>query len=614
MINNRIIKQVYQNFRCNFKAVILFEMIYKLLALLIIVPFNYFVLQGYMDQVGLQYINHTNILEFIFSLSGLLSIVCILVISFIAIFIEIAVLIYIADKGHKGQKAHLLEGMIHCIRILPKKISKYHVVIVLMIGIIGPLTGLGLYNAMIKQIVVPDFIQEALFKSWQGKIVFTVSMIALCMILVRWILALPIFITKDVTLAEAFKESIGIYKESKYKLIGAILLWGTGIWLLRVTIILVYIGIGTVTLMFLKPFEIMGTVFVVLYLLLFLAGKSIISLIMLPLFIIFLIEIYNGYSHQAVIERVVRCEEHYKESRIYHLLVHYKKTATQIVLTLFITLVIGTAVAIVGDSVINKKIDVTAHRGSSIKAPENSISAVRLAIEEQADYVEIDVMLTKDEEVVLFHDTTLKRISGSDEKIKDMTLEQVKKVDNGSYFSSVYKGETIPTLKEVLQLAKGKVKLNIELKPVGNGDLLAEKVAQIIKSYGMEEEVVVSSLDYKCIEAFINQEINVRTGYIVSLGVGHFSQLPVDFISVEYGLLTEELVYDMHLWGKEVHVWTINDPEKVRDVARLRVDNIITDSVEMVKDEVNKLKSKKEINKFTLFYYSVFLFNRYLEI
>ena len=272
------------------------------------------------------------------------------------------------------------------------------------------------------------------------------------------------------------------------------------------------------------------------------------------------------------------------------------------------------AFTVITDNITNKKINVTAHRGSSRRAPENSLSAIQLAIEEQADYVEIDVMLTKDKEVVLFHDSNLKRISGSNQSIKNMTLEEVKEVDNGSYFDKAYAEEQIPTLQEALEQGKGKIRFNIELKAVGDEADLAQRVAEIVKHYEMQDEVVISSLNYEALQQFRTYAPLTKIGYILSLGLGDFTCLNVDFISVEYGLLTKELVHAMSALEKEVHVWTINDQIKVRDVARLRVDNIITDSVDMVNEQLRSLTSIEDIDSLTWFYNCVFTFNRYLQI
>ena len=110
---------------------------------------------------------------------------------------------------------------------------------------------------------------------------------------------------------------------------------------------------------------------------------------------------------------------------------------------------------------------ITAHRGSSLAAPENTLSAVQAAIDDLADSVEIDVQLSRDGVVVLGHDASLKRVAGVNRPISALNWDELQKLDVGAWFSGDFAGERIPALEEVLELCKGKINLTIELKNVG---------------------------------------------------------------------------------------------------------------------------------------------------
>ncbi|MGL5675005.1 MAG: glycerophosphoryl diester phosphodiesterase membrane domain-containing protein [Cellulosilyticaceae bacterium] len=529
----------FKNFKWNSKRMVLFSIIYKMLALFVIIPLNYLLLNYYMQQAGIGQMTNTEMLKFLLTIPGIIGILCIVAISFIAIFIEMAVLIYMAKKTHEQQQVSLLEGAINGIRIIPKKISRYHIRMVLMAAIIGPLTGLGLSSAMIKELVVPSFIKFAVCKTWQGTAVFTLLMLGLCILLVRWLLALPIFIIEEVTLKEAFKKSIQRYKTIKYKLITAVVFWGLLMVVLQGIAFVTYIAIGTVGITLLTPWPMVAGGFINLYSTLFVIGKTVFGLVMLPMFISFLVEIYYVYGHQGASQRIFK---------------------------------------------------------------------------PVANYAEIDVMLTKDGKVVLFHDSNLKRLAGDPRTIKEMTLEEVQKVDIGTSFSPEYAGERIPTLEEALMVAKNRIKLNIEMKPTGDSWELAVEVGRLIEAHGMEQQVVVSSLNYEAVKAFKEYLPVTRAGYILSLGFGDFTNIDADFIAVEYGLLTKGLTQAMNKMGREVHVWTINDPIRVRDVARLGVDNIITDSVEMVQATLDTVAYDNVDSPYHRFYYITYLLQRYFKI
>ncbi len=221
---------------------------------------------------------------------------------------------------------------------------------------------------------------------------------------------------------------------------------------------------------------------------------------------------------------------------------------------------------------------ITAHRGSSSGAPENTMAALEKAVEEMADRAEIDVQETADGVIVLCHDTSLKRVAGVNKKVSDLTLEQIKKLDVGSWFSSEYQGEQIPTLEEVMEYAKGKIDLNIEIKNLGNSSGLPEKVIELVEKHEMQEQCVITSTNrfyLKRVKA-VNPEI--RTGYIISAAYGNFySDEFIDLISIRSSFVTERMIESAHEAGKAVHAWTVNGKVEMERLKQLGVDDMITD-------------------------------------
>lgn len=221
---------------------------------------------------------------------------------------------------------------------------------------------------------------------------------------------------------------------------------------------------------------------------------------------------------------------------------------------------------------------ITAHRGSSKTAPENTMAAVEAAVEELADYAEIDVQMTSDGVVVLGHDGTLKRVAGVNRAISSMTYEELEKLDVGGWFSREYAGERTPTLDEVMDFCKGKISLNIEIKNVGKDSGLPEKVVELIREYGMEEQCVVTSTSLNYLKLVKGLAPELRTGYIILAAYGNFySNEAVDFISIRSSFVNETLVENVHAQGKAVHAWTVNTKSEMERLRMLGVDNVITD-------------------------------------
>lgn len=225
------------------------------------------------------------------------------------------------------------------------------------------------------------------------------------------------------------------------------------------------------------------------------------------------------------------------------------------------------------------KIQVTSHRGFSHDVPENTLPAIEKAIEEQADYVEVDVRVTKDGELVILHDNNLKRTTGLNKKIWDVTYAEIMNLDAGVWLSKEYVGTKIPTLREVLELSKGKVMLNLDLKYRNEEEELAQKVVALINEYEMEWQCVVTSTSLKCLEKIKEVDPEVRTGFITyQIYSTLYENEAVDFFSMKYNLVSKGVVREVHKNGKEIHVWTVNSKTEFERLERIGVDNIITDN------------------------------------
>jgi len=226
---------------------------------------------------------------------------------------------------------------------------------------------------------------------------------------------------------------------------------------------------------------------------------------------------------------------------------------------------------------LERNIAVTAHRGSSMDAPENTLSAVRKAISDGADYAEIDVQTTSDGVVVLMHDGDLMRIASVDRKVSEITFDELIKIDIGSWFSPAFRNERIAKLTEVIDAVKNHIKLNIELKYNRPDPALAEKVVRIIREKSFTAECLVSSLDYQALVAVKRMAPEIKTGFIVSYSIGKLDRTETDALSVNAAQATADLVKRSHRFKKEVHVWTVNDLHNALSMIEIGVDNIITD-------------------------------------
>lgn len=229
---------------------------------------------------------------------------------------------------------------------------------------------------------------------------------------------------------------------------------------------------------------------------------------------------------------------------------------------------------------------VTFHRGDCTVAPENTLPAFRSAILKGGDRIELDVQMTSDGVVVVTHDSNLKRCTGKNANVYDLTYAEVAQLDAGRWFSSRFADTRIPTLEQVLQLCRGRIGLNVEIKPSAATPALEAETVRLLREYGFDSSnCVITSQSYETLHKVKALAPEYPTGYILALGVGNYYDLPdADFFSVETTFITSGMVNAVHLRGKTVSAWTIDREKVATHMLELGVDDLITDKPDMVQD------------------------------
>lgn len=222
-----------------------------------------------------------------------------------------------------------------------------------------------------------------------------------------------------------------------------------------------------------------------------------------------------------------------------------------------------------------------AHRGFSGKAPENTLTAIRMAIDlPYVHWMEIDVQLSKDGVPVVIHDFTLDRTTNGHGKVKDMNWELLRRLDAGSWKGRSFRGERIPSLEEVLSLASGRLHLNIELKTSGNMYPDLEKtVMELISSKGMREDVILTSFDSGALQRIKAIDPCFRTGLIFDSNIGNLPgrlhELDCSLLSISFTRLNPGLAKQLAERGVTIMAWTVNKGKEMRRLADMHSDIMI---------------------------------------
>jgi glycerophosphoryl diester phosphodiesterase len=224
------------------------------------------------------------------------------------------------------------------------------------------------------------------------------------------------------------------------------------------------------------------------------------------------------------------------------------------------------------------QVEIIAHRGASVFAPENTMAAVERALQDGTDWVEIDVQEAADGRIVVAHDRDLMKVAGSPLRIGTSSFEQLSDVDIGSWFSPEFSDQRLPLLEDVLERARGRAGVIVELKYYGTERALEQGVVEVVERLGVEGQVMFMSLKLDGALALKRLRPDWTVGLLSAVSVGDLTrQTDVDFLAVNSGLATLPFIRRARGSGLDVFVWTVNDPVQMSVLISKGAAGLITD-------------------------------------
>jgi len=236
-------------------------------------------------------------------------------------------------------------------------------------------------------------------------------------------------------------------------------------------------------------------------------------------------------------------------------------------------------------------VEIIGHRGASYEAPENTLAAVNLAWQNNADAVETDVFLTKDDRIIAIHDETTKRYGGPDRKIAQQTLAELRRLDVGAWKNPRWEGERIPTLSEVLQTIPKQKRLFIEIKC---GPEIIPELQRVLDAADRKpNQLALIGFSYKTMQAVKRQLPHLSVFWVVKLEKKMWSKTWQPSIEALIRKSQSAKLHGLHLnntpaidhdyvakvkqAGLELYVWTVNDPKEAARLKAAGIDGITTD-------------------------------------
>ena len=578
----------------HWKPLILFEILWKLVTLLVIAPACAGLIQLAIHLAKLKYLTTSNLLQFLRSPWTILLLAVLLLLAALYTLFEIAA-VCTCFRQSRFQKVRTTLGRM--VRSGLQSVLHFFrgggPFLVLHLLVLIPLMQFSATSGIFTAMGIPDFLAYYMTKKEFLLPIYVAAIILCCLLSVRWVFSSVLFTQNQCSYRSARATSVQLVRGRFWQTFFSVLVWNccyfaallVFLCIITVVVLMVIRATGSNDLIMSQAMRIL---------------KLLIQIVLWS-FSFFATPICMAHLTALLEKRCVQMPEVVLPEPVplSRSAKPFRRSTAVLTACCFTVAALGLNLSYVY-SVFTGKANfrlalfqnptVMAHRGLSADAPENTLYAFSDAISVGADFIELDVQQTRDGVLVVMHDSNLKRTTGVNKDIWDVDYADIQNLDAGSWFDPAYANARIPTLEETLQFVDKRAKLNIEIKPTKHGsDTLEQDVAELITRYQYTDACYVTSFSYGSLKKVKEANPEIRTGYLMSVAYGQFYSLKyADAFSLNKVFVTSQVVNAAHQQGKQIFAWTVNSMSEVRSLCNLHVDSIITDDPVMVQNVISR--------------------------
>lgn len=578
----------------HWKPLILFEILWKLVTLLVIAPACAGLIQLAIHLAKLKYLTTSNLLQFLRSPWTILLLAVLLLLAALYTLFEIAA-VCTCFRQSRFQKVRTTLGRM--VRSGLQSVLHFFrgggPFLVLHLLVLIPLIQFSATSGIFTAMGIPDFLAYYMTKKEFLLPIYVAAIILCCLLSVRWVFSSVLFTQNQCSYRSARATSVQLVRGRFWQTFFSVLVWNccyfaallVFLCMITVVVLMVIRATGSNDLIMSQAMRIL---------------KLLIQIVLWS-FSFFATPICMAHLTALLEKRCVQMPEVVLPEPIplSRSAKPFRRSTAVLTACCFTVAALGLNLSYVY-SVFTGKANfrlalfqnptVMAHRGLSADAPENTLYAFSDAISAGADFIELDVQQTRDGVLVVMHDSNLKRTTGVNKNIWDVDYADIQNLDAGSWFDPAYANARIPTLEETLQFVDKRARLNIEIKPTKHGsDTLEQDVAELITRYQYTDACYVTSFSYGSLKKVKEVNPEIRTGYLMSVAYGQFYSLKyADAFSLNKVFVTSQVVNAAHQQGKQIFAWTVNSMSEVRSLCNLHVDSIITDDPVMVQNVISR--------------------------
>lgn len=590
-------------------ALLLYEIIYRFLCFSIFRPLLSGILQSALNISGLDMVFNGDIASVYTNPSGIIGTIILCILAALLTYFEFASMILMIFYRYGGNPLSLPDSMKMALTTFKSLRSPGFIgFIIYTLGLL-PLIGFGMAPSIRPSGDIPNFISGELYKSVLGSVLMVIFYVIMYLLFFCAIFILPSMILRRNKFGRAFRMSLSLIINMKLRdalpVILLFILWCV-LFAYPGIVPTYYAGISDSSFA-----EILGNFFfswkgILHYLLV--EGLQIVLRILLFTFLVALYRQAGGKvslnekAMPGIDEKLKKTQK--VASRIYGVfrtlarktaawiqsLAIYQKHKKPIWIFLCILIFLGIFGILYNQPNTYDQV-VVGHRGSQAGV-ENTLTAVKGAVDAGADYAEVDILLSKDNVPMVIHDDDLKRLTGENLKVYDLTASQLSKLT----LNQDGKKGTISTLDKVIDYSRGKINLLIELKLHGKEKAdIVKQVTKVIEENHFQKNCQIMSLEYDLVEKLKTSYPEYITGYCVYGNLGNaklnaLRSLNVDFLVIEESMASQSFISQCNKAWLPVYVWTVNEKQSMESCLKMGASGIITDKPETARKVMNQFK------------------------
>lgn len=574
-------------FKQNIKEVMLFNLFCSIITVVVTTTMKNLLMRAMMNVSGQTYIVPVNLKTvFTHPMSLIMGITFAVVVMFFSLF-QIAGLLHFFSMAQVGRNTNLASMCMAGFRACRKALHPKNWLIIVFVMVLFPLIKVMPLSGSTVKLILPGFVNQTIDSTRLLFILYNVIYVILLLLLTVYVFAINTFVMQDMSFIKACRRSRKLVSGHFIEVI---------LFMALLTLILNFLINSASSIISVNVKEFLAFI-------MRRRGNIVSKSEDVGTYTYVLRQIMRSYFSPAVnnaaltvlffkyIEakgELVTLSRDVFKAKKYSKKVSIGFIAGLLVFSLTVCVIFANRYSYLGEKV-NKPL-VCAHRGDNVNAPENTLPAFELAASENVKWIELDVHQTSDGVIIVNHDSSINRTTGYNMAIHEHTYDELVKCEMGTWMPGDYEHVKMPTLKEVLELAK-RTNMNVQVEIKGHKDDVnfEENVLQVINEAGMHDNVMIISTDAARIQRIDELDHGISKSYCMFVAIGDLEDMTYsDHIMIEETNVTPGLVRRMHAEGKKVFCWTVDLDDTVQYLVSCGVDVIVTNNPTLISNAISK--------------------------